>query len=464
MPHPGSEPCPSDDELVGLVEGRLDGAALQRLKAHVAGCRVCAGVIAGLGSAEVRAVRSSTNGADVQWARDAVAEESEGTHGGIFAVPVLVSAGSRIADRFVIESHAGAGGMGTVYRAHDERTGGTVALKLLQHGESPEVAERFAREARVLSELHHPGIVAYLAHGATETGAPYLAMEWLDGEDLARRLSRGPLSIAEALVLLRRAAEALALAHGQGLVHRDLKPSNLFLRGGQVERLALLDFGIARRSAASQTVTATGMIVGTPSYMAPEQVRGERPLLPAADVFSLGCVLFECITGKAPFKAEQVMAVLAKILFEEPPRLHQVCPEAPEAVDALLSRMLAKSAESRFQDAPALLAALDALDELRPLPTTSPPALGGEQQLLSVLMATPPAGLPATTVSGDATITVPLDKRALRELEGYGAKIGVLADGSLVATLLHTGSAATDQATRAAQCAMRIKARWPRRG
>src|SRR5262249_54315127 len=187
----------------------------------------------------------------------------------------------------------------------------------------------------------------------------------------------------------------------------------------------------------------------------------ERLLLPAADVFSLGCVLFECITGKPPFQAEHVMAVLAKILFEEPPRIHQVCPEAPEVVDALLSRMLAKDAESRLPDASALLAALDALDELRPLVRTLPPALGGEQQLLSVLMATSPTGSSSTTVSCDATGTLPLDKRDLRELEGYGAKIEVLAGGSLVATLRHTGAAATDQATRAAQCAMRIKARWP---
>jgi hypothetical protein len=452
--------CPSDAELVELVEGRLDGAALGRLEEHVAGCRICAGVVAGLGSAEVRAVRPATTGVDVRRARDAVAEDGAGTHARVFSMPALVP-GARIADRFVIASYAGAGGMGTVYRARDEHTGGMVALKLLQRGEGPEVAERFAREARVLSELRHPGIVAYLAHGKTDTGAPYLAMEWLDGEDLALRLARGPLPIAEALVLLRRAAEALAAAHGRGLVHRDLKPSNLFLRGGQVERLVLLDFGIARRSAASLAVTATGAIVGTPGYMAPEQARGERPLLPAADIFSLGCVLFECITGKPPFEAEHLMAVLAKIVFDEPPRLDQVCPEAPETVDALLSRMLAKSTESRFKDAPALLAALDALDELRPLTRASRPAAGAEQQLLSVLMATPPASSPATTVPGDATISLQPDERDLRELERYGAKVEVLADGSLVATLLHTGSAVTDQATRAAQCAMWLKARWP---
>jgi serine/threonine protein kinase/tetratricopeptide (TPR) repeat protein len=453
MPPPSVASCPSDDELVQLIEGRLDGPALARLREHVAGCRGCAGLVAGLGS-RAGVVRPSTSRVDVEWARNVVAEAMQGR---MLAPGGFVPAGARIAGRFVIVSHAGSGGMGTVYRALDEQTGGMVALKLLQRRDDPEGAERFAREARVLSELQHPGIVAYLAHGETETGAPYLAMEWLDGEDLARRLARGPLPIAEALVLLRRAAEALAMAHARGLVHRDLKPHNLFLRGGQVERLALLDFGVARRDAASQVVTGTGVIVGTPAYMAPEQARGEQPVHAAADVFSLGCVMFECITGRPPFQAEQLMAVLAKILFEEPPRLHRVCPGAPEAVDALLSRMLAKSAENRFKDASALIAALDALDEVRPMPNAPPPAASGEQQLLSVLMATPPAAPP----SSDSTITLPFDGHDLRDLEDGGARFEVLADGSIVATLLHKGSAATDQAAEAARCAMRIKARWP---
>jgi serine/threonine protein kinase len=169
----------------------------------------------------------------------------------------------------------------------------TVAVKLLQAGDHSQAAERFAREAQVLCELRHPGIVEYLAHGVTGDGQPYLAMEWLAGEDLARRLARGALSLADSLTLLRRTASALAVAHQRGIVHRDLKPSNLFLRGGEVERVAILDFGIARRRALSHAITATGGVIGTPAYMAPEQARGERDLTPAVDVFSLGCVLFE---------------------------------------------------------------------------------------------------------------------------------------------------------------------------
>src|SRR5262249_9792263 len=148
MPHPSSVPCLSVDELVDLVEGRLEGEALARLKEHVAGCRACAGLVDGLGSAAARALRPSTIGVDVGWARNVV---EEGTRRGLLPMANLIPAGARIADRFVIVSHAGSGGMGTVYRALDEQTGGTVALKLLRHSEGPEVAERFAREARVVA-------------------------------------------------------------------------------------------------------------------------------------------------------------------------------------------------------------------------------------------------------------------------------------------------------------------------
>src|SRR5262249_45112114 len=149
--------------------------------------------------------------------------------------------------------------------------------------------ERFAREAQLLSELHHPGIVSYVAHGQTPQGLRFLAMEWLEGEDLAQRLSRGALPLGETLLLIQRVAEALAFAHAHGVLHRDLKPTNLFLPDRDISRVRILDFGIARKLSTSQAVTRTGTIMGTPEYMAPEQARGSRELTPAVDVFSLGC-------------------------------------------------------------------------------------------------------------------------------------------------------------------------------
>ena len=384
-----------------------------------------------------------------------------------------------IAERFVLKERAGAGGMGTVYRALDTRTGHTVALKLLQATHNPQDAERFTREAQLLCELRHPGIVEYLAHGVTRDGQPYLAMEWLDGEDLSRHLARGALRLADSLTLLRLTASALAVAHQRGILHRDLKPSNLFLRDGEVEGVAILDFGLARRREFSHAITGTGVVSGTPAYMAPEQARGERDLSPAVDVFSLGCVLFECLTGRRAFVADQVVGVLAMILFTEPPKLRFLRPDLPEVVEALLARMLAKTPGDRLSDATVLLAALASIDDALswPLATTldMPLAIATldmsaslerpadtEQHLISVLIATSEAPSGELPVSDTAPRLHLVEVQGLaRALEAYGAHVELLADGSLVATLVDARGTATDQAAQAARCALLIKARWP---
>jgi eukaryotic-like serine/threonine-protein kinase len=159
--------------------------------------------------------------------------------------------GTVISSRFVVEREAGAGGMGTVYRALDRLDGGRVALKLLR-GDDETHVERFAQEAGILAQLHHPGVVRYVAHGATPDGGHYLAMEWVEGETLTRHLAAGALSIFEALTLLRRIAEALASAHARRIVHRDLKPDNLLVAEGDVRRVKIVDFGIAWPSRAAR--------------------------------------------------------------------------------------------------------------------------------------------------------------------------------------------------------------------
>src|SRR5882672_7422558 len=157
-------------------------------------------------------------------------------------------------------------------------------------------------------------------YGVTPAGAPYLVMEWLDGEDLRRRLQRELPSIGESVALAARVAEALGAAHARGIVHRDLKPSNLFLLDRRIDQIKVLDFGIARQEGLTQ-LTRTGTLIGTPGYMAPEQARSHEAVDARADVFALGCVLFECLTGSRPFEGDTAIAILGKLLFEEAPRV-----------------------------------------------------------------------------------------------------------------------------------------------
>ena len=258
--------------------------------------------------------------------------------------------GRVVAGRFQLLAEAGSGGMGTVYRARDLTDGATVAVKILNGRELREAA-RFDQEASILAGLTHPAIVRYLANGIAESGERFIAMEWLEGEDLATRLERKPVTIAETIAVARRAAEALAYAHERGIVHRDVKPENLFLPALAIERLKVLDFGIARLTRGARKLTATGSVIGTPGYMAPELVRGERDITPRADVFSLGCVLFQCLTGRPVFEADDATALLAKILLQDAPRAREIVPSLPQPLDDVVARMLAKDPARRLADA-----------------------------------------------------------------------------------------------------------------
>jgi tetratricopeptide (TPR) repeat protein len=369
-----------------------------------------------------------------------------------------------VADRFQLEELAGEGGMGTVYRAREIHSGRTVALKLL-HGAGPASdAERFAREARVLADLHHPGIVRYVAHGFTRAGEPYLAMEWLDGETLSRRLSRGRLALDESVLLARRLAEALGAIHAHGVVHRDIKPHNLFLPGGDVDRVKLVDFGIARRRIETHPVTRTNGFVGTPAYTAPEQARGSSEVSAQADVFSLGCVLFECLTGQPPFVGDGLMAVLAKILFAEAPDVTELRAEVSPALGELVARMLCKDPSGRPADGSVLAAELAALAVLGAPDGTrqsqAPPSLtSGEQRLVSVmLVGVAPEGESALTLAPEE-VTAPFER--LRAIAApLATRIDRLADGSAIATFTGQGSA-SDQAAQAARCALSMRAALP---
>ncbi|MGK4005203.1 protein kinase [Sorangium sp. So ce1036] len=367
--------------------------------------------------------------------------------------------GAILAGRYRLEHRAGAGGMGEVWKAHDQETSEAVAVKLSPL-RSAEDAARFAREAQILAGMSHPHVVRYVAHGASAEGTPYLVMEWLEGEDLAARLARGPLEVDESVALATAVADILGLAHERGVVHRDLKPSNLFLPGGRIDSVKVLDFGIARLGHATR-MTRSGVLIGTPAYMAPEQARGEASIDARADVFSLGCVLFECLAGRPAFGGEHVAAILTKVLFDETPRLRNLRTGVPAALDDLLRRMLSKRREERPSGGQAAAAALRALGDAPPSPPVSsipPPSLtSSEQRAVAVIVVSAAAGAEVRSFGGDTTLVqAPGDEAFLREAEAHGGRSERLVDGSVVVMLSGTETA-TDLCAQAARCALALR-------
>jgi formylglycine-generating enzyme required for sulfatase activity len=255
------------------------------------------------------------------------------------------------------------GGMGVVFRAHDPALDRLVAIKAMLPGVAavPNARARFLREARAAATLKHPHVVTIHQVGE-DHGAPFLAMEFLDGEPLDDRLRReGRLPLAEVLRIARETALGLAAAHGRGLVHRDVKPANLWLEGasGQVK---ILDFGLAWAPADQTHLTQVGMIVGTPAYMAPEQAEGK--LVDArCDLFSLGCVLYQMSTGTPPFHRETTIAVLRALALHEPPPVGELRPDAPPELSALVVRLLTKDPEGRPASAQEVAETLLALEQ-----------------------------------------------------------------------------------------------------
>jgi len=265
----------------------------------------------------------------------------------------------------------GRGGMSTVYEARDARTGRSVALKMLALPQShtPEqqrdLIARFRREARAVARLSHPNIVVIHEVGERD-GAHFLTMEYLPGPTLRERLASGPLSPAQAQPTLDQIAGALDAVHAAGIVHRDVKPSNVLMSADGSAKL--LDFGIARQSE-DTTITSTGVLVGSPSYMAPEQVRGEAGTA-ASDVWALGILLYEMLAGRPPFQAATIPAVLYQVTHEPPPPV----PGLPPAVQKALRRALDKNPDRRFRSAGAFAEAVRAALP-RPAPQgAAPPA------------------------------------------------------------------------------------------
>ena len=267
--------------------------------------------------------------------------------------------GERIADRYELEKLVGSGGMSSVYRAHDQLLDRKVALKILHshYNEDEEYVERFRREARAVARLSHPNIVTVIDRGE-EDGRQFIVFEYVSGENLKELVDRnGALPVRRALELALQIARGLAFAHDQGLVHRDVKPQNVLLNGEGEAKVT--DFGIARSLDVEQGMTQTGTVLGTSNYIAPEQASG-RPVDAHTDVYSLGVVLHELLTGEVPFPGDNFVAVAMKHINEPPPDLLEKRPDVPLRVAAIVDRALQKDPADRFPSMHAFAAELDA--------------------------------------------------------------------------------------------------------
>lgn len=269
--------------------------------------------------------------------------------------------GTSVDGRYQVLSRIGVGGVGTVYRAHQVGVGRDVALKVLrlELADKDEVMARFQREARAASRLHSPHVVRLFDFGQDDRGMLFMAMELLVGEALSTRLEeRGAMPWGEAVAIAAHVNEALREAHGVGIIHRDLKPGNIFITAAEDggERVKVLDFGLTRftgRSAsADPTLTKTGMVIGTPLYMSPEQAMGRKTDL-RSDFYSLGVTLFEMLTGRPPFRSDNAVLLLGQHIHTPPPTVLETAPESaiPEELDHLVESFLAKDPADRPQTA-----------------------------------------------------------------------------------------------------------------
>ncbi len=268
--------------------------------------------------------------------------------------------GTLVGGRFRLGEPLGRGGMGVVVAAHDEVLGRAVVIKLLARADAPPlVRERFLREARAAAALDHPHVVRALDVGE-DAGAPFLVLEHLIGDDL-RAFVGERREVAEVIDLALQACAGLGAVHASGFVHRDVKPANLFLareRGEEV--LKVLDFGIAKHHGGEDVsdLTATGVALGSPRYMAPEQIRDAKSVDARADLWSLGVVLFEALAGQRPFDGESAASIGAAVVSDDPPDLRALRPDLPEELVRVVERCLAKNPSARFPSARTLAEAL----------------------------------------------------------------------------------------------------------
>ena len=299
-------------------------------------------------------------------------------------VPDLV--GQKLFGTYIVTEKLGEGAMGNVYLARQGQTGQRIAIKVLnaEAASHEETVQRFLREARVISMMTHPNIVRVFIFGETPSGVSYMAMEFVDGLPLERVVRGKPLETKRAIDITRQILSAVGEAHDLGIMHRDLKPENVLLTTfrGRQDYVKILDFGIAKVQNANQQLTQMGIVYGTPAYMSPEQAQALE-IDQRADIYSLGCMLYEMVTGQIPFDARSNLKILEMQAFQEPQPPSELA-TVSSRLEYIILRAMAKNAENRFQTAQEML---DALDELES-PVEVKPEIPVTFQLLNDLSRT----------------------------------------------------------------------------
>ncbi len=331
--------------------------------------------------------------------------------------------------KYRLDERLGGGGMGTVYRATHLLIDRPVAIKVLSQrfvGDST-AKQRFRREARAAGRMHHPNAVSVTDFGATADGYLYIVMELLEGQTLRDLLAReAPLDIARVVSIMLQTCAAVSAAHDVGLIHRDLKPANIFIeqRANTPAVVKVLDFGVAKFAVEEQadddyqTLTQVGAIIGTPRYMSPEQCSGSGGVTPASDVYSLGIILYEMLSGVVPFNAETPLAIALRHVSHTPRPLREIVPDVPEKLAAIAHKALAKHPGERYADA----------NELRR-------AIFAAGQELGLEHATSAAAMPSIETLRDAGQASPsgrlvIDIGTLREAQSSGGALTTVTDDS----------------------------------
>jgi serine/threonine-protein kinase len=372
----------------------------------------------------------------------------------------MISPGTMLGQRYRLEERIASGGMGDVWRCVDDVLGRTVAVKILLPSllEEPGFTERFRGEARTMATINHPGVVDIYDYGSDPATGAYLVMEYVEGDALSRTLARvGRLTPGRTMALVAQAADALHAAHQTGVVHRDVKPGNLLVRPNGT--LVLTDFGIARSAGAAQ-LTAAGSVLGTASYISPEQAMGEQAT-PLSDVYALGVVAYQCLAGHRPFEGENPLEIAMRHVREAPPPLPG---DIPPHVRVIVERAMAKQPAARWPNAAAFAqvarraAAELGTSNLTPVPAAArangpAPAPGGPPAPGTRVLQPPTAGRGGTVppgylrgqpVPGYLQTPVPVRRRGM----SAGTLVAIIVALVLVAVCIGAGLAFLQQANK----------------